>query len=597
MKSLELIVTCVVILHILKPSDGIFHPGKQLLNVISNLKYLQRNDHPCGSPEVLIPMLKGKDPVKPSQLGMMMVYMNRLNITDPPGLDSIFDSLKNLMDQGMTPSDVAAYNAWKSRLEVYVSTINALYDRFTTLRKDEAPINVDDWMALATDIEETMPSNLTAFRAELLNRRNQPGDPPLLTDLVHSSARVMTSRCTDAFAMNGFFNLLSNLVFMTQLKATVPQIFSSLLRNCNGTVRKDNLNRLATQHRDGYLEIVRGLKDALIFLPDSLVPCYSSNEGPIRGQDYYELEISEQLTVQQFPDPEGHKSCSAAQQAQSLTIQSPRDVCNGTLYDCEYSEWLEACRLENSTKRYEWIKSAHGNYGEILEECPGGSIFYYRRERNPLIGHCVCKCQETVNHISVTPAMTDQSAHMVLTGFRFVLENGVLYLQVKQGKMLPGEKIDAASEEWVPLPKDPKLVPLNSQNSNFHIGDVMTDMSDAPVGISFVKNNNGFYLQMHAVSYEYYHGVFPAYPRDVRPAQRNQPETYVKFQLSNRGDKTVGQVLPLLNAKAAEADPPVLLGGLGIAYDSTLGGMISPRIKGFDFSDIFKRIEDDRLYR
>ncbi|XP_063989923.1 uncharacterized protein LOC135169117 [Diachasmimorpha longicaudata] len=594
MKSLELIVTSVLILHILKPSDGIFQPSRQLWNVISNLEYLHKSDHPCGPPEVLIPMLKGKDPVKPSQLGMLMVHMNSLDITDPPNLDSIFDSLKNLMGQVRTPSDVFAYNAWKSRLEVYVSTINAHYDRFTTLRKDQGPVNVDDWMALATDIEETMPSNLTAFRAELLNRRNQPGDPPLLTDLVHSSARVMTTRCTDAFAMNGFFNLLSNLVFMTQLKATVPQIFASLLRNCSGTVRKNNLNRLAIQHKYGYLQIVRGLNDALTFLPESLVPCYSSNEGPIRSQDYYELEISEQLTVQQFPDREGHKSCSAAQQAQSLTIQSPRDVCNGTLYNCEYSEWLEACRLENITKRYEWIKSAHGNYGEILEECPGGSIFYYRKERNPLIGHCVCKCQENVNHISVTPAMTDK-ADMVVTGFRFVFENGVLYLQAKQGKLLPGEKIDPTTVEWIPLPKNPELVPLNSQNSNFHIGDVMADMSAAPVGISFVESNNSFYLQMYVRPYVFYQSIYGSNTRAVRPVHRNQPETYVKFQLSNRGDKTGGSVLPLLNAKAAETDPPVLLGGLGIAYDTRFGGIISPQIKGFDYNGIFQKIEDGTL--
>ncbi|XP_063994047.1 uncharacterized protein LOC135171444 [Diachasmimorpha longicaudata] len=594
MKSLELvIVTCVLILHILKPSDGMYEPGKQLWNVISNVQWLQRSDHPCGPPEVLIPLLKGKDPLKPAYLGKMMIQMRGVDITDAPDLNSIFDSLKNLKGEAIASSDLAAYSEWMSRLQGFVSTINAQYDRFKTLRADEEPINVDDWMALATDIEETMPSNLTAFRAELLNHKKLPENVPLLTHLVHSSARVMTTRCTDAFAMNGFFNQLASLAFTTQLKATVPQIFASLLRNCRGTVRKDNLNRLATQHRDGYLEIVRGLKDALTFLPDSLVPCYSSNEGLIRGQNYYELESSEQLTVQQFPDPQGHKSCSAAQQAQSLTIQSPRDVCNGTLYGCEYSEWLEVCRLENSTKRYEWIKSAHGNYGEILEECPGGSIFYYRRERNPLIGHCVCKCQENGNHISVTPVLTDQSANMVVTGFRFVLENRVLYLQAKQGKLLPGERIDPTTVEWIPIPKNPELVPLNSQNSNFHIGDVMADPGDAPVGISFVRDNNGFYLQLYTITYES-NSIFPRWsPREMRPANRKRPETYVKFQLSNRGDKTGGSVLPLLNAKAAETDPPALLGGLGIAYDNKFGGMISPKIRGLDFVSIFEKLEKE----
>ncbi|XP_063989939.1 uncharacterized protein LOC135169133 [Diachasmimorpha longicaudata] len=357
-------------------------------------------------------------------------------------------------------------------------------------------------------------------------------------------------------------------------------------------IRRDNLARLVIEQKEGYLEIVSGLRIALTFLPEILIPWRLPYESLIRdifmmngftGQDYYELANSGQLTVQQFLDPEGHRSCSAAQQAHLLTIQSQSDVCNGTLYDCKYSEWLEVCRLENINKRYVWFKSAHGNYGEILEECPGGRIFTYSRERNPLIGHCVCKCKENVNYISVTPAMTNRQADMVLTGFRFVFENRTLYLQAKQGKLLSRERIDPASEEWVPLPKNPQLVPLNSQNSNFHLGDVMVTLRFIAVGMSLVHDNNGFYLQIFEVAYWYTGGVF-GYPREVAPPHRDDPGTYVKFQLSK----------PVINAKAAEADPPALLGGFGIAYDRTLGG-ISPRLNGFEYRNIFSQIENAKF--
>ncbi|XP_063989925.1 uncharacterized protein LOC135169118 [Diachasmimorpha longicaudata] len=119
------------------------------------------------------------------------------------------------------------------------------------------------------------------------------------------------------------------------------------------------------------------------------------------------------------------------------------------------------------------------------------------------------------------------------------------------------------------------------------------ESGDAPVRISFVENNNSFYLQLYALTYET-NSILPRWnPREMRPAHRKRPETYVKFQLSNQGDKTVGQVLPLLNANAAESDPPALLGGLGIAYDTRFGGMISPKIKGFDFPFIFEKLEKE----
>ncbi|XP_063994025.1 uncharacterized protein LOC135171427 [Diachasmimorpha longicaudata] len=583
MKSLELIITGVLILHIVNPSDGIVLTSRQLLLVTSNLELLQKSDHPCGPPEVLIPMMRGEDPVRPSQLSLMMIAMKSIDTTNSTDLTPMFNSINNLMEQVVTSSERAAYTAWKTRLEGYVSTINAHYDRFTTLRNDQGPVNVDDWMALATDIEVTMRSNLTAFRAELLNRPNHWGNSTLLNEFIRSCPRVEYSRWPDAFAMNGFFNLFSNMVFTTQLKATVPQVFASLLRNCRGTVRRDNLARLVIEQKEGYLEIVRGLRIALTFLPEILIPWRFPYESLIRGQDYYELANSEQLTVQQFLDPEGHRSCSAAQQAQSLTIQSQSDVCNGTLYDCKYSEWLEVCRLENNNKRYVWFKSAHGNYGEILEDCRGGRIFTYSRERNPLIGRCVCKCKEDVNYISVTPAMTNRQADMVLTGFRFVFENRTLYLQAKQGKLLSRERIDPASEEWVPLPKNPQLVPLNSQNSNFHLGDAMVTLRFIAVGMSLVHYNNGFYPQIFEVAYWYTGGVF-GYPREIAPPHRDDPRTYVKFQLSK----------PVINAKAAEAVPPVLLGGFGIAYDRTIGG-ISPRINGFEFRNIFTQIENAKF--
>ncbi|XP_063994051.1 uncharacterized protein LOC135171447 [Diachasmimorpha longicaudata] len=595
MKSLELvIVTCVLILHILKPSDGLYETGKQLLNVASHLESLQKSDLPCGHPEVLIPILKGNDPVKASPLEMMMASMDKItDITDLPDLNSIFIQLKYLRNE-LLPSDKSdVYYGWEDRLKFYLSSIDAQYERFKTLREAKGPINVSDWMALATDIENTKRFNLSTVRRELLDRRYHSGCGSLLMDFIESSTRRTLEPCMDVFGVNGVVNQLLNLLFTAHLKATVPQIFVSILRNCSGTVRRDNLNRLAIQHKDGYLEMVRGLKNAIEFVDDDMVPCRSYRDLFLRGKTYHDLENPEHSSLLQFPDPQSHESCLAAPKEQTWRFMSERDVCNGRLYDCDNATVEEGLRLVNNSRWENCILASSENYGETFDDCRDGRLRDYVREKNSSVGYCLCKCEETTNHISVTPVMTNRSADMVVTGFRFVRENGVLYLQAKQGKLLPGERIDRASEEWIPLPENPELVPLTSQNGKFHIGKVMADMNEVPVGISFVQGNNSFYLQMYAVSYDYYHGLLPAQPHVVCPADLKYPHTYVKFHLSNRGNDRRGKVLPLITAKAAESDPPTLLRGLGIEYDRW--GMFSPTIEGFNLKAILQKIVNETL--
>ncbi|XP_063994082.1 uncharacterized protein LOC135171462 [Diachasmimorpha longicaudata] len=597
MKSLELIVTGVLILHILNPSDGILQPSRELFNVLSKLEYLQKSDDPCGSPEVLISMLKGNESVKPSQLGMMLASMDRItDMTDPPDLNSVFGFHdQNIKRNIMSEQRAARYWEWKSQLQVYLSTINALYDRFTTLRKDEGPINVDNWMALATDIENTMRSNLTAFRAELLNGRNVAIGRTVLNDFIQSRDNSLDFSCEAIFALNGFFNQLLNLVFTTQMKAMVPQIFATLLRDCSGTVWRDNLNRLAIEYKDGYLEIVRGLEKKLDYIRNDMLPCDPFSFEPIKDPTKYELEDSEHISLIQFWDPEGHKSCSDVRKNEEMRFMSMSDECRGNLYDCDYVKLRERYRLEKLLKWQKWITASHVKYGDTSKDCLSFMSNHYIRERDPTISHCLCKCNENLNHISVTPVMTDRSADMVVTGFRFVLENRVLYVQAKQGKLLPGERIDPASVEWIPLPKNPKVVPLNSQNGKFHIGDVMADMNEVPVGISFVQSNNSFYLQMYTTSYVFNRGISGTSIREVPPPHRDDPEKYVEFQLSNRAHKKGQPVLPLIDARIAEAKSPALVRGLGIAYDHQNGGKFSPKIIGLDYADIFQKIENRTL--
>ncbi|XP_063985973.1 uncharacterized protein LOC135167052 isoform X2 [Diachasmimorpha longicaudata] len=509
-------------------------------------------------------------------------------IENPADLNATFDSIKKLRSLVYNSTDEEKFAAWKSQLEHYLSNIHSNYDGLKALLKQPGPIVVKDWMNFARSTKVNIPSNMSAFIEELFNRGRQPGNSSsFIMELARLSNELQEKHCTEAFAMNGFINQLANLALITQMKAVVPLVYSAVLRHRNNPVRRTKLERIMSDYKTEYLKILRPIEQAMTAAPDNLVSCNSPDSVLTPGEDYFELERLEQLTISQFNSSKS-KSCTKAKNNHLLRFDSQQDTCNGSLYNCEYSAWLDVCRLENNTKRYGWIRSEYGNYGKNLEECRDGKITRYEQNINSSIGYCLCQCRETVNWISVTPVMTNISANMVITGLRFVREKGVLYLQVKQGKLLPNEKIDAASQEWIPLPKNPNLKPLNSGNGELYLRELIADVNDIPVGVSFVARDDHFYLQTTVVGYTFYGSLSSHKPRKLYPTQPVQYDTSVAFEMSDREDNAGQSVLPFINAKAAEADPPIPLGGLSIAYDGRRR-LISPKLIALPYKKVFKQ--------
>lgn len=70
----------------------------------------------------------------------------------------------------------------------------------------------------------------------------------------------------------------------------------------------------------------------------------------------------------------------------------------------------------------------------------------------------------------------------VITGLRFVREDGVLYIQGKQGKLLPNGWTDPSSQNWIPLKKDGNVAVVNMSNNKFYLDDLRLLPNYAVVG-------------------------------------------------------------------------------------------------------------------
>lgn len=65
----------------------------------------------------------------------------------------------------------------------------------------------------------------------------------------------------------------------------------------------------------------------------------------ITEETYYEMENIEQVVIRSYSSFGRTSDCDNALNKNLTTFDTERDFCDGQLSDCEYSGWLDVCRL------------------------------------------------------------------------------------------------------------------------------------------------------------------------------------------------------------------------------------------------------------
>ncbi|XP_063983643.1 uncharacterized protein LOC135165838 [Diachasmimorpha longicaudata] len=300
-----------------------------------------------------------------------------------------------------------------------------------------------------------------------------------------------------------------------------------------------------------------------------------------------------------------------------LALTDDRLFCHGYADKCQpMNNILEGCLPDNSVKRLEWLKlDDFRTLGQNYDKCDNGRKFSGNTRVETKI--CACQCFAKNNWIALGLVNADYQNNMVVTGLRLVRENNIFYLQVKQGKLLPGGKIDPASEMWLDLPKEDTVkYPLYrgsaESNPQFIVSDLIAPHGSLVVGAGFVNQNDNdlFLVRLRTMKFDFMSGkvlqrephqdidtvlehsidLIPGSINSIYADARSIPLSTTAWVPLIRSslESDVGQsTLPLFDGVPVETNPPSALGGVGFIHKGTpgYGGFFSLRLHSLAYGE------------
>ncbi|XP_044587669.1 uncharacterized protein LOC123267191 [Cotesia glomerata] len=253
--------------------------------------------------------------------------------------------------------------------------------------------------------------------------------------------------------------------------------------------------------------------------------------------------------------------------------------------------------------------------------CPTANRDYVSPAHNHMSSACIgnkdnklqklCACGlssdiwDSVNKLSLRPFVTDSTKNQVIVGVRFVVKNGIIALEIKQGTMVNGA-VDQSTVFWktsfdfADEPSD--VVRLDYGMKAINLDTIELFERDVVTGIKFeVLSNNHITIKIRGSTIQKDDRVFALghdewhYP----PAKSSEDDRYAfkledfknptesslkNNELSRSGQNyvrlTVGvysrlfnnfAVIPFIDSRAVVSSPPAPFGGLGLLYKGQPG--------------------------
>ncbi|CAG5076803.1 Protein of unknown function [Cotesia congregata] len=130
----------------------------------------------------------------------------------------------------------------------------------------------------------------------------------------------------------------------------------------------------------------------------------------------------------------------------------PQQQCEGYMANCVNLGKARFCELdEDSPIRYSWIESSNWQktFG-TKDQCLNGkdvTIDVSKSDGNEC-STCFCECSDLktgIKTIRLRFQMADIDKNMIVTGLKFEEKQMIFHVQIEQGKLLPGGRIDRSS--------------------------------------------------------------------------------------------------------------------------------------------------------
>ncbi|KAJ3646679.1 hypothetical protein Zmor_024255 [Zophobas morio] len=292
---------------------------------------------------------------------------------------------------------------------------------------------------------------------------------------------------------------------------------------------------------------------------------------------------------------------------------------------CEFkSAAMNVCRsnMRRTNRRYEYIDEPG-----IERNCTDTSVYLETQSRGlfDICDYCYCICEEDMpsadRYISLRTAVADVSDNRIVTGIRFIKNNGIIHFQVQDGKLMSYGKIDQSTVRWVPVRKFTVTDRNVHENVDYHkltwqhrrvqLNDVFADEGFVITGVRFKQIGHHLRLNLEILTAPVNYaigklinpkntstykgipniGLVNKFGKELRLSQPDVPSRdrkasivsstnkYVQFTTTDYYKDAGQTTVPFFDAKAAESRGSPLV-GIGIFHRGVeeSGGFIVPRI-------------------
>ncbi|XP_077283676.1 uncharacterized protein LOC143909525 [Arctopsyche grandis] len=315
---------------------------------------------------------------------------------------------------------------------------------------------------------------------------------------------------------------------------------------------------------------------------------------------------------------------------------SKQKACNGKIVECKFVELnMNICQSDRySNRRYEWIEFTDSKVYGRKKRCSKSTtqVSSWTRWLFWHCSYCMCACDQSGpdsdRYFSLKEELADVASNKVVVGIQFVKLKRVIYMQICEGILLPGGKIDKESVTWKEIrPMDLKYAKkfrdyheLSNEERAIDLDDLEGPRGYIMTGVRFKKLGPHLNFEIQTTPFNFEIGElhkdkYVWISNDNTPVTFNKIRTtltleapdiptitkrpsmldsennqYVKFTHTDFVLDAAQTTIPFLDTQPVISKIPVPLSGAGIyhkGFDGS-GGFVAPKIFTYDYSNHFE---------
>ncbi|XP_015115232.1 uncharacterized protein LOC107039882 [Diachasma alloeum] len=508
------------------------------------------------------------------------------------------DSMKDVMDmthlvavmkKSVHSSLREKVEKWAAEAKPILEQIDEPYEWFANT---DMPVNFTYAKSLAPRIKEKLPDFETFLRSSLSFKSHRQDN---FITAISRSSRVDKDSCRGTQSMHHILTQLFHTIIAYEVKSMIVLTYIYKVEYPHRETWSKELLEARTKFITRFTNYVKLFVKALNKFPSHIQSCDPTNADTTQGKIHIEIKESSHLSTFSYLKKKKKYTCTDAVKNEKMMWYNNQDKCPGSIDGCIPVKRVVICHKENTRTVSAWNLEKN-----LLYSCVEKGGKTEAHDNNKTSQNCLCTCNtETSTSVSLNFNLANSSENMVITGVKFVLQDHVLHIQIKQGQLLPHGRVDLSSNHWVDPPKKPKTITISPIHQRLIFSELSFSSDYAVTGIGFFEKN-GFGLRVRAQRFNFENGTLLS--RHIIKygtiSSKDDKRHNEKENVENPDDLDWVDLVPApikmggsryapprFNGLSVEVDPPTPIGGVEIFHQMPTKdkGFISLRLHSLNF--------------